>query len=236
MHPVIGGRANHFYYLTGSLIVLLLLIALSEQSLSALQTHFVRLAISGMLLIATLSVRDERRLFRISLGLVALIVILGILDIWLDRLATRVLTLLLLLAYLLGMAIQTFRKVLFSPGKIDIDRIVGAIAIYLLIGLIWAVVYVTIASVNRGAFNVDVGRVWLESLPEFVYFSFVSLTTLGFGDIAPAAPITKFVVYMEAIVGQLYLAIMVAGLVSIGFSNGPSGGAGAEARCPERDA
>lgn len=214
----IGGRPGNFYYLTGSLIFLLLLIAVSEQSLGDLQALFVMTAISGTLLVATLSVRDEHRVFRISLGLVALIIIVSVLNFAVDRLATRILNLALLFAYLLGMAIQTFRKVFFSPGKIDINRIVGAIAIYLLIGLIWAVVYVAIASVDRSAFDIDVGRAWIESLPEFVYFSFVSLTTLGFGDIAPSAPIAKFVVYMEAIVGQLYLAIMVAGLVSIGFS------------------
>ena len=60
---------------------------------------------------------------------------------------------------------------------------------------------------------------WLETLPEFVYFSFVSLTTLGYGDISPATPIARFVVYLEAILGQLYLAIMVAGLVGIGISD-----------------
>lgn len=214
-----GRRSGHFYYLTGALIVLLLLIAVSEQSGDDLQAHVVRFTFLGTLLVATLSVRDEHRIFTISLSLVGLLIVVGVVDLYVDRLVTRISSLALLLAYLIGMATQTFRRVLFSPGKIDIDRIVGAIAIYLLIGLIWSVLYVAIESVDGSAFNIDVAPTWIESLPEFVYFSFVSLTTLGFGDVAPVAPIAKFVVYMEAIVGQLYLAIMIAGLVSIGFSN-----------------
>jgi hypothetical protein len=47
----------------------------------------------------------------------------------------------------------------------------------------------------------------------------VSLTTLGYGDISPATPITRYLVYMEAIVGQLYIAIMIAGLVGAGISH-----------------
>lgn len=213
---------SNFYYLTGALIVLMLLIAVSEQSLGRYQVQFVRVGLAASLLVATLSVRDEHRLFRISLGLVGAIIVISGLDYLLDDVTTTVVYLMLIWLYLVGMAIQTFRRVLFSPGRIDLNRIIGAIAIYLLLGLIWAVAYVAIETIAPGAFAVGAVQPWLASLPEFVYFSFVSLTTLGFGDIAPMAPIAKFGVYMEAIVGQLYLAIMIAGLVSIGFRNAPA--------------
>ncbi len=66
-----------------------------------------------------------------------------------------------------------------------------------------------------GAFtSVEPGD-WPQSFPEFVYFSFVTLTTLGYGDISPVGPFARFLVYLEAICGQLYLAIMVAGLVGL---------------------
>ena len=72
---------------------------------------------------------------------------------------------------------------------------------------------------DPNAFNGAEAGPWLESIPEFIYFSFVSLTTLGYGDISPATPVSRFVVYLEAIAGQLYLAIMIAGLVGISISD-----------------
>jgi uncharacterized membrane protein len=54
---------------------------------------------------------------------------------------------------------------------------------------------------------------WFLLFPDFVYFSFVTMTTLGFGDISPNLPVARFLVYLEAIVGQFYLAILVASLV-----------------------
>ena len=81
-------------------------------------------------------------------------------------------------------------------------------------GLICALTYTLIELLLGTAFtNVLNNLAWYELLPDFVYFSFVTMTTLGFGDIAPAMPITRFLVYLEAIVGQFYLAILVASLV-----------------------
>jgi len=56
-------------------------------------------------------------------------------------------------------------------------------------------------------------------LHDFVYYSFVTLTTLGYGDIVPLSATARSLVYMEAIFGQFYIAILVAGLVSIHISN-----------------
>ncbi len=56
-----------------------------------------------------------------------------------------------------------------------------------------------------------------------MYFSYVSLTTLGYGDISPDTPFTRFLVYLEAIFGQLYLAIMIAGLVGVRIAHATSG-------------
>ena len=133
--------------------------------------------------------------------------------------ALRVARLGVLLALFGGLAWLAFEQVLFTPGPVDSNRLLGAISIYLLLGLIWTVVYLGILEFDPEAFHGSGGGPWLESFPEFVYFSFVSLTTLGYGDISPATPIARFVVYLEAILGQFYLAIMVASLVGIGISD-----------------
>jgi voltage-gated potassium channel len=62
---------------------------------------------------------------------------------------------------------------------------------------------------------------WFTLFPDFIYFSFVTITTLGFGDISPTLPVARFLVYLEAIIGQFYLAILVASLVGSRLSKLP---------------
>ena len=87
-------------------------------------------------------------------------------------------------------------------------------------GLIWAVLYTLIQLTFPGSFtNISSNNEWFSLFPDFIYFSFVTITTLGFGDISPLLPISRFLVYFEAIVGQFYLAILVASLVGSHMSN-----------------
>jgi hypothetical protein len=97
-------------------------------------------------------------------------------------------------------------------GPITTRRIQGAIAVYLLLGFIWAQAYELVALWHPGAFTGTVdGR---GSLP-WTYYSFVTLTTMGYGDIMPVHPLARAIAVLEALTGQLYLAIMLARLVSL---------------------
>jgi voltage-gated potassium channel len=85
--------------------------------------------------------------------------------------------------------------------------------IYLLLGLSWALLYAFLNRIAPGSFS-GMQHTALElQVWEFVYTSFVTLTTLGYGDISPMTPIARSLAYMEAIVGQFYLAVLVASLV-----------------------
>jgi voltage-gated potassium channel len=110
------------------------------------------------------------------------------------------------------------RQVLFT-GAVDWNKIVGTICIFLLLGLIWTTLYMMIEEMIPEAFNGLTHAPWYETFPELVYFSFATLTTLGYGDIGPVAPLARFVALMEAIVGQFYIAIIVASLVGIRISS-----------------
>jgi len=218
MRGEIVGHDN-LRYLAVALLVLLALVAVAEQTAAAWGRGLMQIGFLLVLSVAMWTVRERRVLFRIGVGILGALILTSIAGYWLSYAGVRFLQLGLLLGLFGGIAWLAFKQVLFTAGPIDSNRLFGAISIYLLLGLIWSLVYVGIVEVDPDAFNGAEAGPWLEIIPDFIYFSFVSLTTLGYGDISPATPISRFVVYLEAITGQLYLAIMIAGLVGIGISD-----------------
>ena len=97
-------------------------------------------------------------------------------------------------------------------GPITTRRIEGAIAVYLLLGFTWAHAYELVVLWHPGAFT---GAVEARGSLPWMYYSFVTLTTMGYGDIMPVHPLARALAVLEALTGQLYLAIMLARLVSM---------------------
>ena len=111
----------------------------------------------------------------------------------------------------LGIAAYLILRNIFLAPQITIDTIRGAICVYLLIGLVWALLYGITASLDSQAFSQPI--IEIESYGRAVYFSFTTLTTLGYGDIIPVSPLAKMLTNLEAMIGQLYPAILIAILV-----------------------
>ena len=104
----------------------------------------------------------------------------------------------------------------FREGPITWHRIQGAIAAYLLLGLTWGVAYEAVLLQLPGAFlPATLSEQSGPILPTFVYFSFVTLTTVGYGDIIPVHPMVRSLANLEALVGQLYPAILIGRLVAM---------------------
>jgi hypothetical protein len=105
----------------------------------------------------------------------------------------------------------------YREGPVTAHRIQGAVAAYLLLSVIFAIAYGVIESVSPASFlppshhQHDSTRI----NPSFYYFSVVTLTTTGYGDITAVSPIARTLVMMEALIGQLYPAILIARLVSL---------------------
>ncbi|WP_140310699.1 potassium channel family protein, partial [Vibrio parahaemolyticus] len=76
------------------------------------------------------------------------------------------------------------RKILFS-GQIDTNKLIGSVALFLLLGLMWAVAYLLLLEVDPLAFRGLEAIPWEDNFSNSAYFSFVTLTTLGYGDISP---------------------------------------------------
>ncbi|MFC1680698.1 ion channel [Pseudomonadota bacterium] len=111
-------------------------------------------------------------------------------------------------------AIVLMRYVFSMRSRVDTDLIYGAVSIYLLIGSGFGELYGAFAIADPGAFNgLEVSNDRDGVARSMSYFSFVTLTTLGYGDISPAVQQVKVLAYVEAIIGQFYLAVLVARLV-----------------------
>jgi voltage-gated potassium channel len=96
------------------------------------------------------------------------------------------------------------------------DRIVGAVCVYVLIGLGFASVYETLDGVIPGSFRFLADTAWTApSALRYRYFSFITLATVGYGDVTPATALAGTLASLEAIAGQLYIGITVARLVSL---------------------
>jgi hypothetical protein len=118
-----------------------------------------------------------------------------------------------LFVFLLLSTFNTLRHVAIG-NDINLNRIVGAICVYLLLGVMWSIAYAVLEILQPGSFN---GLTELASPvwnPDWIYFSFVTITTLGYGDILPMTQTARSLSFAEAIVGQFYIAVLVAGLVS----------------------
>lgn len=110
-----------------------------------------------------------------------------------------------------------YRNSVFGKGKMTPDRVAGALAVYLLLGLLWALAYGIVSATDPDSFK-GLATFSLEESgvqQDFLYFSFVTLTTLGYGDILPVSQYAKTLAWFEAVFGQLYLAVTIARLISL---------------------
>lgn len=111
-------------------------------------------------------------------------------------------------------------RAVLAPGRVTYHRIVGAILLYLVVGLIFVALFCLIALAAPHAFTgIAPLRDNLTVASDLIYFSFVSLTSVGYGDITPLNPFARGLTNIEAIIGQLYPATLLARLVTLQFED-----------------
>jgi hypothetical protein len=116
------------------------------------------------------------------------------------------------------LAMAATARYAFRPGSVDAERIFAALDAYLLAGLTFGVAYWLIETSVPGSFR---GATPL-GLSDCIYFSFVTIATLGYGDIVPVSETARAVTILEAVGGQMYLAVLVARLVGLYTTRGPA--------------
>jgi hypothetical protein len=106
---------------------------------------------------------------------------------------------------------------IFREREVGADTIAGAIVVYLLMAVMWSQVYFVMETLRPGSFAFS-GAAGASPLPMLKYFSFVTITTVGYGDVIPTTAGARALANLEAVVGQLYLVIQVAWLVGMHVS------------------
>ena len=125
-------------------------------------------------------------------------------------------------------------KFLFVADRITLDMICASLCVYLLLGVLWSIGYSLLQIHDNHAFSFplkenEVGTMQFggERTVTSLYFSFVTMSTLGYGDIVPRSSLARTAAAMQAIVGQLYLAVLVARLVGLHIVHATKGQSGA---------
>jgi len=111
--------------------------------------------------------------------------------------------------------------ILRAPA-VNTEVLCAGISAYLMLGLAWALAYMIVGRLVPDAFNFSVPPNSSHSMLGFTafYFSFITLTTVGYGDIAPVAPAARMLAIMEAMTGTLFVGMLIARLVSL-YSSAP---------------
>ena len=206
-------KSGNFVWLLLAVIVFLLGVPIADEFDLGGKVFARAFAFSTLLGIGVLSLRGGGSFFKLAMFFVIVGIIFNIAATRASPSWLLVISLTSILGFLLTAIIFTFKKIA-TDTEISANRIVGAISIYLLLGVLWAVAYTLVEISSPGSisgFGVGAGSHWNS---DWLYFSFVTMTTLGYGDIAPVSAIARVLAYMQAVFGQFYIAILVAGLVS----------------------
>ena len=173
----------------------------------------------GIILVAVVfSVRDQRLrwlLGCLAVGSVVARVIQGLLDHPAPPLVSQS-----LVGLVCVLAAGVAARRALASGPVDAEHICAALDVYLLAGMAFGVVYCLLEALLPGSFSY--GSADSLTLPRAIYFSFVSQATLGFGDIVPLLEHSEGLVIAQGIGGQMYLAVLVARLVSLYSAQGKS--------------
>jgi Ion channel len=200
--------------LTVLLLLLMFVVApLQAAGMMAFQAFGVFVAavmIGGVLVISGSTVAASVMLIAFSLNVVVIILRLrnepSVYDLYFVAVAW------LTLSMILGWAVA---RAVFAPGRVSYHRIVGAVLLYLLIALTFVALYLFVGLLIPKAFSGLVFEDDAALASGIIYFSFVTLTTVGYGDILPVHPVARSLCNLESIFGQLYPATLLARLVTL---------------------
>jgi len=205
-------KKNHFIWLTLSLLGLLVAGAFSRDIPESVTLELIVYTSVVLLFLSLRSLNSTRKWRALFLLLIVAEILTVIVHEAIGFPYFQFFYLGLLLVFMMAAAWIVGNEVLLT-GTVDINVIVGSVALYMLIGFIWSIFYTLLLEFSPTALTGIEAGSWYDHMPNTTYFSFVTLTTLGFGDISPSTPIAEALVILEAITGMFYMAVVVASLI-----------------------
>ena len=169
-----------------------------------------------VMLYLVFSARHTRALYLVDMAFVVPTLIATWLDSVYQNEYTFVASYLSMMIFFLYLQYLVIRQMIHAH-KVDTNTIFGAMNIYLLAGLIWAYAFILLNHFDSSAFHLASYENISKEVELFTYYSYSTLTTLGYGDIVPESAQARMLSVLEAVFGQLYLAIVIAKLVSISW-------------------
>jgi len=181
---------------------------------TVLDAYLIKVTLSLLLFGALYAVVGDRRIFRI-LGVLLVPLLVGnwLFDpaehtIWAKATAT------ITMLFLLTTTIAILASIIMAR-RVTADVIFGAVAVYMLVGVIVAILFQLLHDIEPGSVISNLNTVGHDTFPQFLYFSFITLTSVGYGDFAPVSPAARTLATTTGIFGQLYIAILIAKFVGI---------------------
>ena len=208
------GKENYFATLLIALLVLFLILPLFAAYQQALAV--VSDLVFAMLMMAAIYTLSENRkylYYALLLGLPA-ILLRGLSWIYSEQY-------LWVASFFFGIGLLLFSafkllSFLMQVQKVNQETINAALCVYLSLGVVWGMIYVSLETLFPGAFKLaESAKEPSLMVLEMLYYSMVTMSTLGYGDITPVTPFAKNLSALEAIIGQIYLTVLVARLVSL---------------------
>ena len=174
-----------------------------------------------VLLSALIAVSSHRKVLLVAMVLLILIMAMSWFPLSGQQSWQKTLELILTALFLAYVVWQIFSDV-FSQRSIHRDTLFGAICIYLLLGFLWSYFYLLLVWLTPNAFSIDPSKLASDSelSGNLLYYSYTTLTTVGYGDITPVSLQARSIAIIEQITGVFYIAIMMARLVSMYQSEG----------------
>jgi len=212
---------NRYRYLLASLVVLIVL----EPWLHGPVGRVLLVAVfSAILLSAVWGLHTSRRGFVVGLALSLAALAGNWAGVFVESLPLLFVSRAVTVAFL-GLVIWTLLGNIARQTRIQPETIYQAACVYLILGVIFALLYASVSQIDPGAFSpipaagtapdgADGGTKG-AGLAKWVYFSFITLTTVGYGDITPITPAVRSLVIVEALIGQFFVAVLVARLVGL---------------------
>ena len=211
-------QQDNYVWLLLALFIFFFLGALAAQLDMEILGRLTAMALTAIILVAVWSMEQDRFPFSSRVALTLMFVMVEGGELLFESFHLGTVQLLSLLVFSVVTIIMASRQVLLT-GAVDSNKIVGAICIYLLMGIAWAEAYLLVERLFPGSIPALSGENWRHHVEDALYFSYITLTTLGYGDISPAQPLARYLAYIQAVVGQFYIAIVVASLIGAKMSD-----------------